>query len=219
MPAWNAAQDGPWPEDVRHIRWGVYLRPDAPTSEAQTRVHHLLAHQFGLIGGGTFMPHCTIKGFFLSRASTEDIIGALDPVMRATRTFPVSNGGPRPFGLRSIVLDVQSRPDGTNNDPLTAFATATFDAVLPLIHPDDDRTPHEAHGDHFHGHLTLSMADCPPFLEQEVIDYIGELGPIGSAWFPARHIHLYAFTSTAWDGNWWESLRWRLLHAWRLPDT
>lgn len=219
MPAWNEPLDGPWPDDFRRIRWGVYLRPDAATSEAQTRVHHLLAHQFGLIGGGTFMPHCTIKGFFLTETSTDDIVAALDPAMHATRSFPVSNGGPRPYGPGSVVLDVQSRPDGSNNDPLTAFATATFDAVRPLVHPDDTFTPGEPSRDRFHGHLTLSMADCPPFLEREVADYIDDLRPIGSPWFLARHIHLYAFTSAAWDGKWWESLRWRLLHAWRLRDA
>ena len=60
------------------IRFGWYLRPSREMSEAQIRIHRLLEHQFGLIGGGVFMPHATIKGFFRSDATVAEIIAAFD---------------------------------------------------------------------------------------------------------------------------------------------
>ena len=60
------------------------------------------------------------------------------------------------------------------------------------------------------------MADCPPWLGDEVAGFIDDLRPIGSAGFTARHLHLFAFTSADWGGQWWDTLRWRLCHAWTL---
>jgi hypothetical protein len=216
MPAWSRPDDGPWPTDWRRLRWGLYLRPDPITCRDQAMVHDLVERQFGLRGGGTFMPHCTVKGFFLSATPQDGIVAALDPVMAAARPFPVHNGGPVRFGPRTNVLDVQRTPDGGNNDALTGFHTSVFDALAPLVHPECDFTPRESARDRFHGHLTLTMADCPDFLGDEVADFISGLGPIGSPGFDARHLHLFALTSQDWAGAWWETLRWRLTHAWTL---
>ena len=216
MSSHLAALDGPWPTDYRQVRWGLYLRPDARTCRDQAQVHDLLERQFGLRAGGAFMPHATIKGFFLSSSSEDELVAALDPVLSRAMAFPVHNRGPIPYGVGSVVLDIQRRADGANNDALTAFHTACLDALLPHIHPDCPNTPREAVRDRFHGHLTLCMADCPAWLSDEVGAFIGELTPIGSSDFPARHLHLFAFTSADWAGAWWETLRWRLCHAWTL---
>ena len=216
MPAHLPATDGPWPSDFRQVRWGLYLRPDARTCRDQAMIHDLLERQYGLRAGGAFMPHATIKGFFLSHSSEAELVAALDPVLTMARSFPVHNAGPVRFGPGTVVLDIQHRRDGSTNDELTTFHTACLDALTPHIAPDCPNTPREAVRDRFHGHLTLSMADCPEWLGDEVAAFIDDLRPIGSDDFPARHIHLYAFTSADWGGQWWDSLRWRLCHAWTL---
>ncbi len=216
MPAHLPTIDGPWPSDFRRVRWGLYLRPDARTCRDQAGIHDLLERQFGLRAGGTFMPHATIKGFFLSPSSEAGLIAAVDPVLSGMPSFPIHNSGPIPYGVGSVVLDIQRRADSSNNDALTAFHTACLDALLPHIDPTCPDTPREAVRDRFHGHLTLSMADCPPWLSDEVADFIDDLRPIGSEDFTARHIHLFAFTSADWGGQWWDTLRWRLCHAWTL---
>lgn len=50
------------------VRFGWCLRPSGQMSDAQIRIHRLLEHQYGMIGGGFFMPHATIKGFSRSDA-------------------------------------------------------------------------------------------------------------------------------------------------------
>ena len=216
MPAWLEPADGPWPIDYRRIRWGLYLRPDAITCRDQAMIQDLVERQFGLRAGGAFMPHATVKGFFLSQAASSELVAALDPVLTTARPFPVHNAGPIRFGPATTVLNIQRRPDGTNNDAFTAFHTACFDALSPLIAPDCDFTPKEATRERFHGHLTLTMADCPGLIADEVANFIDDLGPIGASSFDARHLHLFAFTSHDWAGPWWQTLRWRLIHAWTL---
>jgi hypothetical protein len=46
--------------------------------------------------------------------------------------------------------------------------------------------------------------------------FIREAEPIGPRRFPAEYLHLFAFTSDDWAGEWWHSLRWTPLHAWLL---
>ena len=216
MPAHLPSADGPWPSDYRQIRWGLYLRPDAHTCRDQAMIHDLLEHQYGLRAGGAFMPHATIKGFFLSPSPEANLVAALDPVLSSARSFPIHNGGPVRFGAATIVLDIQHRADGGNNDELTSLHTACLDALVPHIDPDCPNTPREALRERFHGHLTLAMADCPDWLGDEVAAFIDDLRPIGSGDFPARYIHLFAFSSADWGGRWWDTLRWRLCHAWTL---
>ncbi len=216
MPAYLPATDGPWPSDYRQIRWGLYLRPDARTCRDQAGIHELLTRQYGLRAGGSFMPHATVKGFFLSPSSEDDLIAALEPVLSRAVPFPVHNAGPVRFGPATVVLDIQRQADGSNNDAFTTFHTACLEALIPHIDPNCPNTPREGVRDRFHGHLTLSMADCPPWLGDEVAQFIDDLRPIGSPDFTARHIHLFAFTSADWGGQWWDTLRWRLCHAWTL---
>jgi hypothetical protein len=70
----------------------------------------------------------------------------------------------------------------------------------------------------FFAHLTLAMADIPEFLFDEVHAFIREAEPIGPRRFTAEYLHLFAFRSDDWAGEWWRSLDWRFLHAWRLEQ-
>ena len=63
------------------IRYGWYLRPSYAMCRAQAEIHDLLRRQFGLVCGGVFMPHATVKGFFRSDASIPDIVAAFDTVV------------------------------------------------------------------------------------------------------------------------------------------
>ena len=73
------------------IRFGWYLRPSRQMSDAQIEIHRLLEYQYGMIGGGVFMPHATIKGFFRSDAPVSEIVAAFD---RASASIsPISSGG------------------------------------------------------------------------------------------------------------------------------
>jgi hypothetical protein len=97
---------------MREIRYGFYLRPSAAMSRAQAEMHDLLKRQYGLQVGGVFMPHATIKGFFKSSASAEEMIALIDPVMADRDPFPVYSSGPVPFGKAGTALSIQTMPDG-----------------------------------------------------------------------------------------------------------
>lgn len=216
MPAQHPARDEPWPDDPEQIRWGVYLRPNAAMGRAQAEIHDLLERQFGLRAAGTFMPHATLKGFFRSDASAADLIVALGPVLRDRPIFPVHNLGVTPYARHAIVLDVNHTPGRERNLAIQALHTAVLNGLAPMIHPDCSFSRREGTGNRFSAHLTLMMADCPDDRFNEVLAFVQELTPIGPPVFVAEWVHLYEFTSAAWSGNWWETLRWRLHHSWQL---
>jgi hypothetical protein len=60
------------------------------------------------------------------------------------------------------------------------------------------------------------MRDIPVDRAGEILEFCQELEPIGPSSFLAEWLHLYAFRSDDWLGNWWESLSWSLLDSWRL---
>lgn len=198
------------------IRYGLYLRPPYAMSRPQAEMHDLLRRQFGLEVGGMFMPHATIMSFFRSDASMERIRGAIDAAMAGREPFTVVNRGPRPYGPRSITIDIHHLADGTPNPALVDLHRAVFDAIIPLVHPACEFAFGSWGGDNFRAHLTLAMADLPPFLYDEVLEFIREAGPIGPPSFTAEYVHLYAFESDDWAGAWWETMRWRDLASWRM---
>lgn len=216
MPMAESHPHLPWPTDPSQIRWGVYLRPDPLTARAQAEIHDLLARQFGLHAAGTFMPHATLKGFFRTTADEATLIAALAPVLRGRGAFEVWNHGVVAYGRSALVLDVNRTERGPVNEPLRGLHTDIFDAVAPHIADDCDFTGREGHHALFHAHLTLMMADCPDWLFDEVRGFVTALEPIGAPRFTAEWVHLYDFTSEDWAGAWWETLRWRLRHSWRL---
>ena len=198
------------------VRYGFYLRPSAALCRAQAEVHDLLRRQYGTTGGGVFMPHCTVKGFFRSDAPVEELIARLDPVMAGRAPFAVFNAGPVPFGKAGIALSIQQMPDGRRNEALQAVHEAAWDAIEPVIHPACNFSPTEGKRDNFHAHLTLAMADIPAVVFDEIVDFVNDLRPIGPDVFSAEAFHLFEFRSDDWTGTWWDTLRWRLLHGWRL---
>lgn len=198
------------------IRYGWYLRPSYEMSRAQAEMHDLLQRQFGLIGGGVFMPHATLKGFFRSDAPVARIAAAFAAAIEGHEPFAVSNGGPVGWGRGSIVIDIQHAPDGERNEALQSLHESGWTAITPLVDPDCAFTAIEGAMEHFHAHLTLAMADLREELFDEVMAFVQAAGPIGPEVFTAEYVHLYAFHSEAWTGKWWETLDWTLIQSWRL---
>ncbi len=203
--------------DASRVRYGLYLRPDPATCRAQAAMHDLLERQYGLRVAGRFMPHATVKGFFRSDAPPAEMVTRLDAALEGQAAFPVTNRGPIRYGPTSIVLDVHHDESGERNEPFQALHEAVLRALLPLVRPDCGFTRIEGLGDRFHAHLTLAMADLPPWLGEEMLAFIWDLGPVGPRRFTADTLHLFAFRSDSWAGAWWETMTWAPLHGWRLP--
>lgn len=198
------------------VSYGWYLRPSYAMSRAQAEMHDLLRRQFGLVAGGVFMPHATIKGFFRSDATIPELIASFDTAVVGHETFTVYNKGPVPFGRTSVVLNINETPDGAVNAPLLALHQSAWNAVTPLVHPACPVTPREPAMDRFHAHLTLAMADLREDFFDEVFAFINDATPLGPDSFPAEYCHLFAFRSKNWAGDWWNTLEWQWLHNWKL---
>ena len=198
------------------ISYGWYLRPSYAMSRAQAEMHDLLRRQFGLVCGGAFMPHATLKGFFRSDASVAEIEAAFDTAIAGHEPFAVYNRGPVGWGRGSIVMDIHHTSDGERNNALQALHESGWSAITPLIREDCPVTWGEAALESFRAHLTLVMADMREELFDEVMAFIQDAGPIGPGVFTAEYVHLYAFHSADWAGTWWETLEWSLLKSWRL---
>lgn len=211
MPQFRSLEANP------DIRFGWYLRPSRQMSDAQIKIHRLLEHQYGMIGGGVFMPHATIKGFFRSDAPVSEIIAAFDRAVEGHTAYEVYNNGPQPHGRKSITIDIHHNADGSINMPQQKLHESAWQQIMPLVHPDCNFCPVEGSMDGFWAHLTLSMADMHEDLYDEIWDFIHADGPIGPQTFTAEYLHLFAFHSDDWYGEWWKSLTWKLLHGWRLP--
>jgi 2'-5' RNA ligase len=199
------------------IRFGLYLRPPLAMSRAQAEIHDLVARQYGTMCAGRFMPHATIKGFFRSDASVDDLVAALDPAMTRHAPIDIVNRGIIPFGKNGgPVLDIQHLDDGSTNPALQQFHEHVFTALAPLIRADCDFTPVEGAIERFHAHLTLAMGDIPKGLTSELLEFLADAEPIGPRTFVADRFHLVAVRSRQWSGPWWESMQWTLLHSWQL---
>ncbi|NOK60314.1 MAG: 2'-5' RNA ligase [Chloroflexi bacterium AL-W] len=200
-------------------RYSFYLRPSFAMSRAQVEMHQLLSQQYGLQTAGKFMPHTTVKGFFRSNASPDEIVSLLTPALSYHQPFIVYNNGVHAYGKAGIVLRIQHIPHGARNAALQALHQTTLNILLPLVHPQCNFTPVEWCGERFDAHLTLAMADIPPQHFDEILDFVREAEPIGPPSFVAHTLQLFAFTSENWSGAWWQSLQWELLYSWRLQDT
>ena len=198
------------------ISYGWYLRPSYAMSRAQAEMHDLLQRQFGLIGGGVFMPHATLKGFFRSGAPVTEIEAAFERAVQGHEPFAVYNRGPVGWGRGSIVIDIHHTSDGERNEAMQALHESGWNAITPLIRDDCPVTWTEWAMERFTAHPTLVMADMREELFDEVMAFIREAGPIGPEVFTAEYVHLYAFHSADWKGHWWETLQWSLLKSWRL---
>ena len=200
------------------IKFGFYLRPSVEVSQAQATIHDLLRRQFGLVAGGSFMPHATIKGFFRSNSTLAEINAACDRATAGFAAIPIVNNGVVAFGRSGVALNVHHDAFGNVNAQLQAFHEAVMDQLEPLVHPDCTFSAGEWARDKFFAHLTLAMADVPDFAFDEIYEFVQAAEPFGRPRFLAEYFHLYAFHSDAWDGQWWHSLEWKLLNSWRLPS-
>lgn len=72
--------------------------------------------------------------------------------------------------------------------------------------------------DQFHAHLTLMMGDIPRGLEGEILQFLQEAEPVGPSSFMAEVCHLVAVASDDWRGHWWETMKWTILHSWKLGE-
>jgi 2'-5' RNA ligase len=200
-------------------RFGFYLRPSLAMSRAQIEIHHLLERQYNLRAAGKFMPHATIKGLFKSSAPVSEMIERLDVALRRIPVFTVRNHGVHPYPNFGIAVDIHGATEDEWNPELIRLHQVALEALMPLVDPDCDRTPWEPKGPLFHAHLTLAMADVPEAYFDEIVEFVRDAEPIGPPAFAAEVVQLFAFRSDDWAGRWWDTLRWELLHSWRLPLT
>lgn len=206
-------------EGKSNIRYGWYLRPSYAMSRAQAEMHDVLRRQYGLVCAGKFMPHATIKGFFRSDASVQDIISAFDPVVVGRDSFTVYNAGPIPHGREGISLNINEAPDGSVNTDLLELYTEALAAIAPLVDPDCHFTNRDGGPENFRAHLTLAMADLDERFFDEILEFVNEARPIGPETFSAERLQIFAFRSANWSGAWWATLEWSLLHSWALAPA
>lgn len=200
------------------IRYGWYLRPSRQMCDAQIKIHRLLEYQYGMIGGGVFMPHATIKGFFRSDSSVDEIVKAFDTAVEGHHAYTVYNAGPKGHGRTSIGLDVHHNADGSVNMAQQKLHESAWQSIMPLVHEDCHFSPREGSMENFRAHLTLSMSDLRDEMFDEIFEFITDDGPVGPESFTAEYFHLFAFESDDWAGEWWHTLEWKLLHSWKLPS-
>jgi 2'-5' RNA ligase len=165
------------------------------------------------------MPHATIKGFFLTEATEADLIARLDPVMDGRAPIEIHNGGPIAFSDVAIVLTIQRLAGGARNEALQSLHEAVMDVLLPVVSPECRFSKTEWIREKFEAHLTLAMRDLQAAFVDEILEFLDDLGPIGPKRFIADTFHLYRFTSDDWAGRWWETMKWELVHGWRLTGT
>jgi hypothetical protein len=206
-------------EQNPEIRFGFYMRPSLEVSQAQVTIHDLLRRQFGLVAGGVFMPHATIKGFFRTDATVAEITAACDRATEGVPAIPIVNNGVIASGRGGLMLNVHHDEYGKVNQALQAFHEGVMDQIEPLVHPDCTFSKTEWAREKFFAHLTLAMADIPEFAFDEIYEFVREAEPIGKPRFLGQYFHLYVFHSEDWGGQWWHSLEWKLLNTWRLPGA
>ena len=87
-------------------------------------------------------------------------------------------------------------------------------AVGPFIAPDCDFSG-EVRGQPVWAHITLAFRDIRPTMQGEVLDYRRETPPPTEP-FIADTFHFLELFSQDWEGDWEQTLTWRLLKSWRV---
>lgn len=201
--------------------YGLYLIPPPPIVYAISLAHDVFRNEFGAVTGGKFMAHCTVKGFtkLAPGSSPDDLIPALSELFGKTKSFPAeifppwlsSGGNPG----ESILLWTDKSPE------FQAFHNEVVRIIMPHVAKDCLFTPRERLNENFPPHFTLVQSNLPKepaLLEQamSLADYIFEQFPARK--FQARDIQLVEFESDDWPGEWWHTLRFKQLRAWKLGD-
>ncbi len=196
-------------------RFAVYLIPPYGVSRMVLEIHQMLRKQFGLKAADRFQVHATIKGFFKKvDGPAEALVDRLDAVFADQAPFNIHFSGYRNDDI-GIGLDV-SLIDGKHNEPLYAFRERVVAVVRPFIAPDCDFVASDL-GNPYEAHITLAFRDVPLSLYDDVLAYLAD-APLPTVPFTARDFHFLKFSSEAWTGRWWQSLRWQLIKSWHLSE-
>jgi 2'-5' RNA ligase len=201
---------------VSHLQYGVYLIPPPELIGPIRAAQELMSAQYGARIATAFMVHCTIKGFFklADGATPADFIPGLDALYANTPSFPME--------FERLCLS----PSGSSllqvlrtTDALQHLHEDTWTTVWPYIAEDCPFSHREPAHQNFRPHITLVQSDLPgePTLRTQahaLANYLYESLP--SHAFTARTMQLVEFTSEDWRGDWWQSMRWRLLKGWTL---
>jgi 2'-5' RNA ligase len=194
-------------------RFAVYLIPPYKVARAVAEIHQMLRKQFGFIAADRFQVHATIKGFFKKiPGPLEPLVECLDGVFAAQRPFPVHFSGVGRTNL-GMGLDI-FRIAGGPNPEMLVLRERVVDAVRPFIAPDCDFVEEDL-GQPFWAHITLAFRDIPATMQDEVLDYLQE-APLPTEPFVADTFHFLEFFSQDWEGDWEQTLTWRLLKSWRV---
>ncbi len=194
-------------------RFAVYLIPPYKIARDVAEIHRMLRKQFGFIAADQFQVHATIKGFFKKTPGPlEPLVERLDAAFAVQRPFTVHFGG---VGRTSIGMGLDIfRIGGEPNTEMLALRERVVDAVRPFIAPDCDFVKGDL-GVPFWAHITLAFRDIPPTMQDEVLDYLRE-APLPTEPFIVDTFHFLQFFSQDWEGDWEQTLTWRLLKPWRV---
>ena len=194
-------------------RFAVYLIPPYEVARAVAEIHQMLRKQFGFIAADQFQVHATIKGFFKKTPGPlEPLVERLDAAFAVERSFTVHFNG---IGSTSIGMGLDiSRIGEELNPEMMALRERVVDAVRPFIAPDCDFVEEDL-GQPFWAHITLAFRDIAPSMQDEVLDYLRE-APLPAEPFIADTFQFLEFFSQDWEGNWEQTLTWRLLKSWQV---
>jgi len=194
-------------------RFAFYLIPPYKIAKNIAEIHALLKKQYGISAAGRFQAHCTIKGFYKpNEKPVQDLIEELDTFLRTQKPFPVELNGclEKPI---SIVLKMDEI-DGAENQPLLEFRETVVNLIRPYIASDCDFIASDL-GDPFKGHITLTFRDIEQKMYPQILEWLND-APIPAGIFQAETFHFLEFFSDDWEGNWWETITWKLHRSWRL---
>lgn len=207
-------------------RYGVFLRPDAPTSLAVTTATLAVRQQFGFISAGAFPPHATLAGHVViarpDTASADDaVLTRMSALLPSITGFEVRNPGTVHRHHTTIAYDLSSDPRPGHADrpniPLVRLAAAIDQALADIRNPDDP-LPHPFSPENYRAHLSLASHDLKsrPDLTDEVEEFIQDLPLTPTRVFTAKTISAYRFHSPDWHGTWWRTMTWEHLRSWHL---
>ena len=197
----------------KQYRYAFYLIPPYQISRDITEIHLMLKKQYGICAAGRFQVHCTIKGFFKpNEKSLKELIRNLDAFLNTQKPFTVelSDCKTKP---KSIFLRLDEI-DGIPNQKLLDFRESIVELVRPFIASDCDFYESDLIPP-FKGHITLAFKDLSDELYPQILEWLKN-APLPEGKFQAENFQFLEFFSQDWNGNWWETISWKLLKSWRL---
>ena len=196
-------------------RFAFYLIPPYQIAKDIAEIHSLLKKQYRFSAAGRFQIHCTIKGFFKPNEKLiKSLVEELDNFLSTQKPFMVEFNRCQTKPI-SIVLRLD-KIEGANNQTLLDFREAVVDIIRPYIAPDCDFLESDLRSP-FKGHITLAFRDINQEMYPQILDWLKDAS-IPSGKFLANTFHFLEIFSEDWDGNWWETITWKLHRSWRLKS-